>query len=734
MAIPSLPAELIRHVIFQSTPPKQWGKYWPSTRAVDEVKDFLALRLVCKEFNNIVLDYFLDPRVLTQSFDSACLQRSDPPTPPAIRFCRRLLSRHLERSRAGRQVNEVSRKFAQRVNGVVDAAVAALREGNRDGDEVQRLRKTYTEGMAAAVVAFGGLTKAMFQGIAGTKPEREGVEKDQDGDDDDDDDDGLEEDEGEDDDDTEWAWSDPLTMALTAAGILCRVDDMKTLIAKGARPCFEEDGGWIGLTLHGAAIGGNLDAMSLLCEHIRRESVGDEDETMDDCLHTGNTALHFAAQYGHCEAVQWCLKEGFKPDDRNKNDQTPLFLAASSGHADVVEKFLDLDFEREGKWRLSEKDQERSAAAAADDDDDDDDDWFTMQRAIVDVEADDYRGRTPMLMAVQRGYLDVVEKLMRRGDLLINRRNPEEYRMTYLATAASRGHEAIVLRLLSYPDIKTGVIDSSGHGILKHAAVGGNENIVRKVLSWPNVDVNRRGEDDSTPIMWAAIHGHESIVRLLIDNGAAVDLVTHQLHLRLMRYFGVSSDPDNGAVDNRLLGAMTGQVAVLVGASALDAAAHNGHEGTFRLLMSQPGVELDRPDLDGRTPFANAALTGNASIVRILLEQGDVLNPEAPDRYGHTPLMLAARAGDEDVVRALLRDPRVDSNRKDKKGHSALALAAIQGSEDHESVVRLLLKAVRSRQEVEEAQAATEKASMRALLSSYLQINPEKVNERHSLD
>ncbi|RAH47753.1 ankyrin repeat domain-containing protein, partial [Aspergillus brunneoviolaceus CBS 621.78] len=253
-----------------------------------------------------------------------------------------------------------------------------------------------------------------------------------------------------------------------------------------------------------------------------------------------------------------------------------------------------------------------------------------MQRAIVDVEADDYRGRTPMLMAVQRGYLDVVEELMWKGDLLINRRNPEEYRMTYLATAASRGHEAIVLRLLSYPDIKTDVIDSSGHGILKHAAVGGNENIVRKVLSWPKADVNRRGEDDSTPIMWAAIHGHESIVRLLIENGAAVDLV-----------------------------------AVLVGASALDAAAHNGHEGTFRLLAAQPGVELDRPDLDGRTPFANAALTGNVGIVKLLLEKGDMLNPEAADRFGHTPLMLAARAGDDDVVRVLLREPRVDSSRRD---------------------------------------------------------------------
>ncbi|KAL3484530.1 ankyrin [Aspergillus germanicus] len=704
----NLPVELVRHVVSQSCPPDKWGKYWPFvTRSVDDVRDFLALRLVCKDFNNIVLDYFLDETVLLEDLHSACLQRSDPPTPRAVRFCQRLLTRHLQRSRAAPRGNELSKAFAAGCIKVVDAAVDALKDGD-DAESEVRLRETYTEGMAAAVIGFEGITKALLQGVAGKEPEVEGEEGEEAG----------EKAEGggehmdENDDDTDYAWTDPLAMALTAAAILCRVDDMKTLIKKGANAEREEEDGWLGLPLHGAAIGGNLDAIRLIQEH----TIGSNPGIKIDCLHTGNTTLHFAAQYGHAEVVQFCLDNDFEPDERNKNAQTPLFLAAGTGHVDALNKLLDLDYKRaeEKIWgpasRLS------------------DEEYIAVQNPIVDVDADDYRGQTPMCIAVQRGYYKIVERLMCRAELDINRRNTEEYGMTYLMTAASKGYQEIFDHLLGHPTIKKRIKDSSGHSILKHAAVGGNENIVREVLSWV-VAVNLPGADDSTPIMWAAIRGHESIVQLLIDHGAAVDRVTSQLHLKMMSFLGVLNDPDaNGNtnvnvndIDDQLIGAVTGQIAVLVGASALDAVAHGGHVGTMRLLMAQPGVEIDRPDRDGRTPLANAALTGHKGIVKLLLAEADKVNPEAPDKDGCTPLILAARAGDAGVVRVLMEEARVDSSRTDKKGLSALTHAVEKG---HEGVAKILLAAGRSRKEIEDALEVAQTPKVQALLTLYLQKTP----------
>ncbi|CEL02579.1 hypothetical protein ASPCAL03747 [Aspergillus calidoustus] len=708
MALSTFPAELIRHIVSQSAPSDGWGKYWPLvTRPVDDVKAFLALRLVCKDFNDIVLDYFLDPCVLVDDFNSACLRQSDPPTPPALRFCQRLLTRHLQRSRSGAQVNrERAKEFAEGIAKVVDAAVEALKDGG-DGESGRRLRDTYTEVMAAAVIGFEGVTKALLQGVVGKEPEVDGEEGEEGGEKAKE----VGEQMDEDDDETDYAWTDPLTMALTAAAILCRVDDMKTLIDKGAHADYEEEDGWLGLPLHGAAMGGSLDAIRLISEH----TFGEDPDIKIDCLHTGNTGLHFAAQYGHAEAVQFFLDADFEPDERNKNAQTPLFLAASGGHVDALNRLLELDYKR----------AEEKASRMSDEE------YLTMQHSMVDVDADDYRARTPMCIAVQRGYYDVVERLMWRGELDINRRNTEEYGMTYLMTAASKGDKGIFDHLLGHPEIKKHLKDSSGHGLLKHAAVGGNEQIVRQVLSWGKADVNLRGADDSTPIMWAAIRGHESIVQLLIDHGAAVDLVTSQLHLRMMSFLGVLGEPNTNMndIDDQLMGALTGQVAVLVGATALDAAAHGGHVGTMRLLMSQPGVEIDRPDMDGRTPFANAALTGHKAVVRLLLAQGDRVNPEAADKDGCTPLILAARAGDAGVVRVLLEEAHVDSSRTDKKGYSALTHVAKQGQLLHEDVVKVLLPFIRSKREIETAREAAESERMRALLTSYLQKMPEGENE-----
>jgi hypothetical protein len=51
MALSTFPAELIRHIVSQSAPSDGWGKYWPLvTRPVDDVKAFLALRLVCSMY------------------------------------------------------------------------------------------------------------------------------------------------------------------------------------------------------------------------------------------------------------------------------------------------------------------------------------------------------------------------------------------------------------------------------------------------------------------------------------------------------------------------------------------------------------------------------------------------------------------------------------------------------------------------------------------------------------
>lgn len=58
--------------------------------------------------------------------------------------------------------------------------------------------------------------------------------------------------------------------------------------------------------------------------------------TVDICDVNGLTALHWAAAYGQHNAVVLLLANGAEIDKLGPEEETPLCLAASGGHHDVI--------------------------------------------------------------------------------------------------------------------------------------------------------------------------------------------------------------------------------------------------------------------------------------------------------------------------------------------------------------------------------------------------------------
>jgi len=78
----------------------------------------------------------------------------------------------------------------------------------------------------------------------------------------------------------------------------------------------------------------------------------------------------------------------------------------------------------------------------------------------------------------------------------------------------------------------------------------------------------------------------------------------------------------------------------------------DGREGLTKILLKQEGVNPDRTNHAGRTPFPSAAANGNARVVEILLRREEV-NPNNADNEGQTPRILASEHGHQSVIELL---------------------------------------------------------------------------------
>ncbi|KFZ16979.1 hypothetical protein V502_04810, partial [Pseudogymnoascus sp. VKM F-4520 (FW-2644)] len=123
------------------------------------------------------------------------------------------------------------------------------------------------------------------------------------------------------------------------------------------------------------------------------------------------------------------------------------------------------------------------------------------------------------------------------------------------------------------------------------------------------------------------------------------------------------------------------------GQTPLSRAAVSGHKAVVKLLVEQDDVVTDSKDNDGWTPLLRAAARGHAAIVKLLVERDDVV-ADSKDNDGWTPLWWGAARGHEAVVKLLVGRDDVVADLEDNDGWRPLSRAAARG---HEAVVKLLV-------------------------------------------
>ncbi|MFP3873108.1 MAG: ankyrin repeat domain-containing protein [Thiohalophilus sp.] len=142
--------------------------------------------------------------------------------------------------------------------------------------------------------------------------------------------------------------------------------------------------------------------------------------------------------------------------------------------------------------------------------------YLALDYLIVDLEARDERGRTPLYLAAEQGDLDTVRSLLDKGAVVDARDN---CLWTPLMRAAQNGHLDVVQTLLQAgADINAK--DRDGYHALTAVVITDQVAILEYLIEQGIALDVQDDERDWTALMWAASEGREEMVEILLANGA----------------------------------------------------------------------------------------------------------------------------------------------------------------------------------------------------------------------
>ena len=379
-----------------------------------------------------------------------------------------------------------------------------------------------------------------------------------------------------------------------------------------------------------AAARGDRDAVRALVQ---------QGTNVDAARVDGTTALHAAVDGDFLDIADTLLRAGANPSATDRYGVTPLFLACVNGNAAMVRRLLD---------------------------------------AGADANAVDPGGESALMTAARTGSPDVLRVLIARG-ARVDAREPE-YQQTALMIAVREDHLTAIDILLAagaspndqtrkgpvpafVPPCKGTGCGSEGVGInrgglpdrgrraevkggltpLLYAARDGRAGAAQRLID-AGADVELADGNGIRPLLMAVLNNNLEVARLLLSKGANVNGDDFWGRTPLWaaveyRNLDMNNNDQDSPTDNGV-----DRPPILEFIKALLAAGANVNARTRELPPSRRWLyslnDVSWVDFTGQTPFLRAALSGDTTTMRLLLEHG--ADPNLPTLAGTTPLMAAA--------------------------------------------------------------------------------------------
>ncbi|KAK6746821.1 hypothetical protein RB195_000214 [Necator americanus] len=327
-----------------------------------------------------------------------------------------------------------------------------------------------------------------------------------------------------------------------------------------------------------------------------------------------DTPLTLACSNGHAQMVNVLVCRGANIEHRDKKGFTPLILAATGGHRDVVELLLNNGAQIEAQSERT-KDTALSLACSG------------GRKDVVELllsrgankEHRNVSDYTPLSLAASGGYVEIVNMLLNAG-AEINSRTGSKLGISPLMLAAMNGHKEATRVLLEQGSDINAQIETNRNTALTLACFQGRTEVVALLLQY-NANVEHRAKTGLTPLMEAANGGYVEVGELLLD---------------------ACADPNTAPVPSSR-------------DTALTIAADKGHERFVDMLVHR-GAHIDARNKKGCTALWLACHGGHLETVQTLVRHG--ADVDLQDNRKMSPLMVAFRKGHVKVVQHMVQHVR----------------------------------------------------------------------------
>ena len=381
----------------------------------------------------------------------------------------------------------------------------------------------------------------------------------------------------------------------------------------------------------------------------------------------GNNSLHIAASNGHlslCETLITKYKLDVKMTDND--GWTALSFAAENGSYELIEFFVEKKIDIYQKTNDGKNCLHIAASKG----------HFNLCKTLIEkinfnVDMVDNKKWTALHYAAQKGSYELMNYFIAKGtDVLLKTKDG----LNCLHIAASNGHLNLCKTLINEINFDVNIADDEGRTALYCSAQSGNDELFGFIADkGTNIFLKIKGGQNCLHI--AAGRGHFNLCKTLIEKinfnvhmvdnkkWAALHYAAQNGSYKLMKYF-IAKGTD-----------------VLLktedGLNCLHIAACHGHLNLCKTLINEINFDVNIADDEGWTALHRSAQSGNDELFGFIADKGtDVF---LKTKGGQNCLHIASLSGDLNLCNILIDKYKFDVHMTDNRGWRALHFSAQSG-------------------------------------------------------